>query len=165
MARPKYDESMISKAFAAAQNNATDKDIFTALGISKGTYYDWLNKHPDFLDAIKRGKSISDDLVEDSLFKRACGFEYEEVETIVEVGKDGQSKPVKVKKTKKRFAPDATAAIIWLKHRRKTKWGDRQLERDPEEDAKIDHLIESMEAAARASIQSEASAGDAPASA
>lgn len=152
--RSKYTPDMVSRAFAAAQNHATDKDIAKSLGISVDSLARYQRDFADFADAIKRGGAISDDVAEESLFKRVKGYEYEEVETILELDpKTGESKPIKVRKIKKHVPPDTTADIIWLKHRRKKQWGDRQQERDPDEDAKIEALIKSMEAAARAGLQ------------
>ena len=44
---------------------------------------------------------------------------------IVEYDKDGNIKPIKVEKTKKRVPPDVTAQIFWLKNRQRDRWQDR----------------------------------------
>ena len=59
--------------------------------------------------------------VENAMCKRALGYEYEEVKTIIEQTADG-SRKTKVEKTKKQVAPDVGAQIFWLKNRRRQLW-------------------------------------------
>ena len=54
-----------------ARDGLTDDQIAHNIGISRATYYDWKNKHPDFLDALKRSKEVADYEVESALFKKA----------------------------------------------------------------------------------------------
>lgn len=49
--------------------------------------------------------------VEDALYKRISGYEYEETEVIAT--KDG--KPLKIRKTKKHIPPDVNAIALFLK--------------------------------------------------
>lgn len=105
-------------AGALARDGLIDKDIARALGIGLRTLNDWKKAHPEFVDALKEGKAEVDAKVEDSLLKRALGYDYEENE----VSSDGNAK--KVKKTKKHMAADVTACIFWLKNRQPNKWRD-----------------------------------------
>ena len=109
-------------ANALARNGYTEEQMAKFLGISNATFATWKKRHPEFLEALKTSKDEVDFQVENSLLKRALGFEYEETE--ITGGKDG--KPVKVKKTKKVVAPDTTACIFWLKNRQKERWRDVQ---------------------------------------
>jgi len=94
-----------------------EDDIAAAMGIHVSTLRDWKKKFPEFSVALKIGKSEADTHVENSLYKRAIGYEYEEVKII----NDGE----RTEKTIKQVAPDTTAQIFWLKNRKPEEWRDK----------------------------------------
>lgn len=100
-----------------AKLGKVEDDIAAAMGIHVSTLRDWKKKFPEFSVALKIGKSEADTQVESSLFKRAMGYEYEEVKTV----NDGE----RVEKTVKQVAPDVTAQIFWLKNRKPEEWRDK----------------------------------------
>lgn len=55
-----------------ARDGLIDEQIAHNIGISKATLYDWKNKHPDFLEAIKSSKEVADFEVESALYSKAC---------------------------------------------------------------------------------------------
>jgi len=128
MAKSKYNDDFPLLAEDYARQGLIDKEIAAKLGIGLRTLYEYQNKYPQFLQAIKRGKKPVDVEVENSLLKRAKGYEYEEttVEYKPSKSKDEKAKPTKVKKTKKQVIPDVTALIFWLKNRRPDLWKDKQ---------------------------------------
>jgi len=91
------------------------------MGIRVETLRVWVSTHPTISTALKRGKEVIDIQVENAMCKRALGYEYEEVKTIIEQTADG-SRKTKVEKTKKQVAPDVGAQIFWLKNRRRQLW-------------------------------------------
>lgn len=112
---------------------ATDKEIAEIFEISEQTLNTWKAEHPEFLESIKKGKIDADSDVAHSLYKRACGFSYDETtkeplyntingETIN--GDDGKPLIAITKIVSKHVAPDTAAAFIWLKNRRG--WKDKQ---------------------------------------
>ena len=66
-------------------------------------------------------KEVVDFEVENMLYKRAMGYEYDEVKEEYEMG-------VLTKRTitKKTVVPDTSAQIFWLKNRKPTEWRDRR---------------------------------------
>lgn len=117
-------------ARALARDGLVDKEIARALGIGVRTFHEWKKAHPELVEALREGKDEVDVKVENSLLRRALGFDYEETEAIVQrfpEGKDGtmKEKVTRVKKTKKHIAPDVVACIFWLKNRRPDIWRDR----------------------------------------
>lgn len=102
---------------AWARNGLTDEQIANNMGISVSTLYDWKNKYSDITESLKRGKEVVDALVENALFKRALGYEYEEVT---------KESGVTTKVVTKQMPPDTTAQIFWLKNRRPDLWRDRK---------------------------------------
>lgn len=96
----------------------TDEEMSFVLGIGLSTLEAW-KKKPKFQKALKGGKAKADAKVIDSLFKRACGYDYVEESVETEVGA-----LVKTRKTTKHVVPDTTACIFWLKNRRRLQWRD-----------------------------------------
>lgn len=90
-------------------------------GVSDRTIYRWKASHPEFCQALKTGKEQADERVERSLYHRAVGYTFDSEE--IRVLRDGTV--VRVPK-KEHVAPDTTAAIFWLKNRRKETWRDRR---------------------------------------
>ena len=108
-----------------AKDGLTDEQIAQNIGIARGTLYDWKNKYPDIDDALKIGKEVADRQVENALFKRALGYEYEETKQIVEKDEQGKDRK-RVEKITKKALPDVTAQIFWLKNRKPVEWRDKQ---------------------------------------
>lgn len=125
MAQGKFKEWLTEDGLKKIQSwfrdGLTDIQVAKNMGISKTTFYDWMNKYPAISDAVKKGKQPVDFEVENALLKRALGYEIEETNTFITMNSKGE-KVQKVNKTKKHIAPDATAAIFWLKNRRPDKW-------------------------------------------
>ena len=116
-------------AEALALSGMTDKQIAKKMGISEATLTNWKKEHPEFLASIKRGKESPDDLVEQSLFRRATGFDNDKAVKIFMPA--NAKKPVYAPYTE-RVHPDVTACIFWLKNRRPDRWRNNP-EENPED--------------------------------
>lgn len=100
-----------------ARDGLTEEQIAENLGVSYRTLNRWKKSHPQFDQALARGKQIPDRHVENSLFRSATGYEYEE-EHVTPTGK--------VVKVRRYQPPNTTAMIFWLKNRKPDKWRDKQ---------------------------------------
>ena len=104
----------------------TDKQVAELIGISEATLNNY-KKDERFLESLKKEKLFADVEVIASLYKRATGYEYDEVfqEGIPTKDKDGNEKlKIKtVKKTRKQIAPDPVSIIYWLRNRQG--WKDK----------------------------------------
>ncbi|HCV1905477.1 TPA: helix-turn-helix domain-containing protein [Staphylococcus aureus] len=98
------------------RDGLTDEQIARNLGVSKHTLIKWKKNIPDFLDAIKKGKEVSDYELENALYKRAVGYCYEE-ETVTNKGE--------VVKIKKYEHANPTSLIFALKNRLPHKYRDK----------------------------------------
>ncbi|HDL8998262.1 TPA: helix-turn-helix domain-containing protein [Staphylococcus aureus] len=98
------------------RDGLTDEQITRNLGVSKHTLIKWKKNIPDFLDAIKKGKEVSDYELENALHKRAVGYYYEE-ETVTNKGE--------VVKIKKYEHANPTSLIFALKNRLPHKYRDK----------------------------------------
>lgn len=112
---------------------ATDAEIADFFGKDERTINRWKIDHPDFCQALKDGKLVSDMEVADRLHQRALGFEYYEAQAhklkTVEYKNGKRLKETERLETimvKRVVPPDTTACIFWLKNRRKVEWRERQ---------------------------------------
>lgn len=102
-----------------SSSGMTMPQIAAALGVSTATVYNKTAKDKDFLDAIKRGKKVSDGRVIESLYSRAIGYSHPDVHISSYEGE------ITVTPIIKHYAPDTAAAFIWLKNRKSDEWKDR----------------------------------------
>jgi hypothetical protein len=86
--------------------------------VSEQTIQTW-KKDETFSLALKKGKDESDLNVVESLYKRATGYEHEDIYFSNYEGAVSQTPYIK------HYPPDPTSMIFWLKNRRKDEWRDR----------------------------------------
>lgn len=60
------------------RDGLTDEQIAKNLGVSKHSLIKWKKEKPDFLDAIKKDKEVSDYEFENALHKRDTAYYYKE---------------------------------------------------------------------------------------
>lgn len=116
----KFQEVFVEQAEKLAILGATDEEVALFFEVSRDTVYEWKKVHPEFSDALKKGKEIADMKVAESLFKRATGFEVTEQEDVMYKGKKETLKKVR------QIPPETLAAIFWLKNRRPNEWRDKR---------------------------------------
>ncbi|OZI20514.1 terminase [Bordetella genomosp. 9] len=120
MARPSsYKPEYAEQARKLCLLGATDKELAGFFGTSEQTINAWKSAHPEFLEALKKGKQQADAEVADRLYQRALGYEHPEVDIRVVSGEIVQTPITKV------YPPDTVAAIFWLKNRQKAAWRDK----------------------------------------
>lgn len=104
----------------------TDEMVAQEFGVSRMTIHNWRKKYPEFAEAMIEGKELADARVEDSLYRRAIGYDYKEIHEEYSEGEDGQVYGRKVKVVDKHVMPDVQAAIYWLTNRQPDRWKARQ---------------------------------------
>jgi hypothetical protein len=109
------------------RNGATDIDIAKKLHVGKTTFYRLKREFPEFSELLKKGKDYADEQVENALYKRAIGYEFEETVTEIKMDGEGKPKPVGIRRIKKIVVGDTTAQIFWLKNRKPVEWRDKQV--------------------------------------
>lgn len=126
MAKGKYEKWLTAEGLIIlegwARDGLTDEQIANNMRINVATLYRWKEKYCEICEALKKGKDVVDNEVENALLKRALGYSYKEIKT-----KDDGDK-IEVTETIKEVVPDVTAQIYWLKNRRPDKWRDKQKE-------------------------------------
>ena len=132
MAKGKYakwlEKDGLIKIKGWARDGLTDDEIAKKMGVSRSTFYGWLEKYSDILDAIKKGREPSNIILEDTAFERATKWK-----TVKEVTWErlynNQTKQYELTTTKeveKNVPPDSTLLIFLMKSRMPDKYGDRQ---------------------------------------
>lgn len=122
--KKKYNETFPAKVLKLAEKGLSDREISKQLGIATSTFYEYKKEHPEFSDALKKGKEPIDNDVENALLKKALGYDYEEQVTEERISEDGTQHPAVVRTLKKHMPGDATAQIFWLKNRMPKEWRD-----------------------------------------
>ena len=102
------------------------KDIAYNIGISENTLTSWRKKSPKISAALKKGKEVVDRIVENALYKRAIGYDYDEVTTVCDTNKDGEVVHTTAKTVTKHVPGDTTAQIFWLQNRKPKDWRDKR---------------------------------------
>ena len=123
-AKTKYKDSFPARAQELAEKGLIDKEIFKELGICKTSFYDYQKEFPEFMDSLKKGKETADDNVDNALYIRAVGYDYEEQVTEVRISEDGTQHTTVIKTYKKHMPGDVTAQIFRLKNKRPKEWRD-----------------------------------------
>lgn len=121
MARPtKYKPEYSSQAAKLCALGATDAQLADFFEVSVSTINLWKVQQPKFSESIRVPKSTADERVEQSLYRRAMGYEHDEVDIKVVSGE------VVMTPIRKYYPPDTTAAIFWLKNRKPEEWREKQ---------------------------------------
>jgi len=117
-----------------------DSDIAGKLGISYGSLRNYRDKHPELAEILRNSKDAADYKVENSLFKRACGFK----ETVKKksILKNGE---IVGTVDEVYYPPDTLACIFWLKNRRRDLWKDRPPESSENAENELKKLIEAIQ--------------------
>lgn len=83
MAKKKVDQWLtkegLTKLGGWARSGLSDEQIAKNVGVSRSTLNEWKKKYPDISDTLKKEKEVADFEVENALFRRATGYEHEEV--------------------------------------------------------------------------------------
>lgn len=115
----RYKAEYAEQAYKFSLLGATDARLAEFFEVAESTINMWKSTHPEFSESIKEGKQRADAQVAQSLFKRATGYQYEEITY------EGEDSTL-AKKVVKEVAPDTGAAMAWLKNRQPKDWRDKQ---------------------------------------
>jgi hypothetical protein len=112
----KFKKEYIEQTKKLCKLGATDQDLADFFDVDVSTISNWKNDFPNFLEALKESKALSDNEIEESLHKRAKGY----MRKIERVSRNG------VVECMEEVPPDPTSMIFWLKNRCREKWRDKQ---------------------------------------
>lgn len=115
-----YKEEYNLQAEKLCKLGATDKELADFFEVVESTINEWKLKHAGFSESIKKGKTLADAEIAESLYHRAKGYSHPDVDIKVIEGK------IVMTDLTKHYPPDTIAGIFWLKNRQKDKWRDKQ---------------------------------------
>jgi len=116
----KYKPEFNEQAAKLCKLGATDRELADFFGVKEWTINRWKAEYPEFSQSLKRGKAECDDRVEQSLYRRAVGYEHDAVKILMT--KEGE---VYREDYVEHYPPDTVACIFWLKNRRPDQWRDK----------------------------------------
>ena len=128
--KPEYVEQV--ERFCAVMGTL-DVDIAQFFNVCVATIGNWKNEHPEFLEAITRGKAVTDQKVVQKLIDRTMGAEWIEQKEVklkrteYENGKKVlEEETVEIVDLKKAAPPDTPAIALYLHNRRPDMFRQRQ---------------------------------------
>lgn len=128
MAKSKWPqvEEKLALVEAWARDGLSEEQIAKNLGISRTTMETYKKKYPVLLDALKKGRFVQVQEVENSLYKAATGYYYKTQEThkVKVQGPNGPEEKVEVVTIMKFKPPETAAMCFFLKNKDKINWAD-----------------------------------------
>ena len=140
MSKSRYDKTWMPEfARGMILRGSKDAEIALALGVSVRTLRKWQKDYDDFGEIFQHARGVdrskvADALVEAALFKRATGFDYNEIKT---ESQNGEIK--KTTETVKHQAPDLGSQKFWLITRDPKRWDDSK--KSDDQPKEIEHKI------------------------
>lgn len=135
-----YKKEFAKQAEKLCALGATDDELADFFGVTRTTIYRWKLEKPAFCNAIKSAKDQADERVERSLYQKATGYNYTEQQAF-KVKVEQHREEVVVEDVERHQPAETTAAIFWLKNRRKDVWRDRHEHTGPSGEP-IRHTVE-----------------------
>jgi hypothetical protein len=114
-----YKPEYIELAHNYCLLGATNETLGDFFGVTRRTVDNWIATHPDFADAVYRGRAVADGVIVRALFERAKGFSHQVTRTTLYQGKE-----YKITNTVS-YPPDTQACMFWLRNRQRQYWQAR----------------------------------------
>lgn len=118
------EEENLKRLTEWGKKGLTNRQIANNMGINERTLYGWLNRYKELSDSLRAGKELADKEIENSLYKRALGYEVQEEKIYIEEIKGVIKKRKEI--TKKHIPGNVTAQIFWLKNRDRKSWRNKE---------------------------------------
>lgn len=129
-AKGRYSAQIKKEIFECLKTGMTDKQTCARVHINPDTFYTWLATKNDFSELVKTAKAeFRSGLVkklEDSLYRKAVGYEVEETETEYTSDKEGNPTIKKQTRKNKHVQPDTGAIVFALTNLAPEEWKNRQ---------------------------------------
>lgn len=112
-----------------AANGLTIEEIAHNMQVHPSTLHKWMVAHGEIGEAIKEGRGLAFEAVENALFRKATGMVLEDtVEEFKGELRDGKPANGTVMKrtTRRQVPPDTAAVIFYLKNRAPDRYSDRR---------------------------------------
>lgn len=119
----------------------TNEQICHNMGCSMSTLKRWRKKYGQLDTAIKTSKDVANVFVENALFKRAIGYDADEITSY----RDKVSgEMIVTKRVQKHYAPDVRAISMWLMNRLPQLWRNRPDELADSTETQLSGFVEAL---------------------
>tara|TARA_R110000764_G_scaffold10764_3_gene32831 strand:+ start:90 stop:548 length:459 start_codon:yes stop_codon:yes gene_type:complete len=115
----KYNKKYNEQARKLCLMGYTDVELADFFEVSVRTINNWKKEYPDFLHALKLGKSYADAEVTASLYERAVGYSHTETKVFNNQGE------ILTHDVKRIYPPDPISIKYWLNNRQPEKWREK----------------------------------------
>lgn len=133
----KFSDVIKTKIIELAESGKTEDEIASFIGVHPNTLLLWKKKHQDLMWALKEAKSIADELVEASLFRRACGYTHPAEKHFLTKDPVTGEQTILTHDYEEHYPPSEVAAIFWLKNRQPERWREKPPEFQPDDPDEI----------------------------
>lgn len=123
-----------------AEQGLSVVDIANNMGIAQSTLYNWRGKSDVIMESLTKGRESAVEILENALFKRAIGYDIEEVTYRF----DEEGNKIPQRSQTKHIYPDVTALKFALINKSSGKWTDRVEYNDQSAHDKLDKMLEKM---------------------
>jgi len=128
-----FRDKYIHIVFHLCLLGATKEQIAKAFDVNIKTIDAWVDKVPDFKEAIQKGRDLADARVAHALFQSAIGYSCKETTVLTNKIREFNEKGKVIRETTeplivetvKNYPPNAMAAIKWLSARQPEKWSEK----------------------------------------
>ncbi len=119
----KYHDGVPDLVYRMIRLGMTIAEVANNIQVNISTLQTWMNRYPEVRKAYDEGRWESLLVIEESLYRKAKGYEYEETKEYS--GTDSLGRPwSRTVTTTKRVEPDTTALIYYTKNRYPERWRD-----------------------------------------
>lgn len=136
-ARKTYSDTYPAQATKLCLLGATDQDLAAYFTISVRTLNRWKKDHPDFADALKRGKKAADIEVAVSLYSATIDRFITVKQAIKckeiyydENGKRVEKERIEIVEVEKHIPADFRSQQFWLRNRNPAQWNEKYDDHD-----------------------------------
>jgi transposase-like protein len=110
----RYNSYIPVIAELAMRNGYTIEQLAEKIGVCEKTLYNWQEKHPELLQAIKSGRSEPVGRLENALYRSAEGYDVIEETEFFNIDEKGEKVLSSVKRQTKHVPSNSTALIFSL---------------------------------------------------
>lgn len=145
----KYKAEYAEQAYKLTMLGFIDAELAEFFEVDESTINNWKHGYPEFLESIKKGKSLADAEVASKLYHRAIGYSHDDEDIRAVNGE------IVITPTKKHYPPDPTSGIFWLRNRQRGKWSNDPVADDTETIATPVQIVVNVQDARKHDDQSE----------